>query len=40
MTTSDWLVANLVSVLLVLAPPIAYAAYLLGRGRPLDPLEG
>jgi len=40
MTTGHWLVANLVSVLLVLAPPIAYAAYLLGRGRSLDPLEG
>ena len=40
MTTGHWLVANLVSVLLVLAPPMAYAAYLLGRGRSLDPLEG
>jgi len=40
MTTGHWLVANLVAVLLVLAPPIAYAAYLLGRGRSLDALEG
>jgi hypothetical protein len=40
MTAGGWLVANLVSVLLVFAPPIAYAVYLLGRGRSLESLEG
>lgn len=40
MTTGHWLTANVVSVLLVLVPPIAYAAYVLGRGRSLPQADG
>jgi hypothetical protein len=40
MTSGHWLVANLVAVLLVLVPPIAYALCLLGRGRSFEPLDG
>jgi len=40
MSPDHALVANVVSVLLIFGPPMAYAVCLLWRGRPLEPSEG